>query len=295
MPQDSPSSQVLSIETEALNQQNECVVAIFCKDFVEHWNLPLSEGALMSYQLTGNVEVNSEVGVILPTYREAENIEKLIVEIENLPLNASILVIDDSSPDKTAETVKNLQEKYGNILLGVRPEKSGLGTAITDGFKIFLSLKTPPRFIVTMDADYSHNPKAILQLLSSMQCGCGIAIGSRYCRGGGTLGWPFTRKIISRAANTVAKSVVGFRFNDCTSGFRCYSTNFLKEAIGSLHSQTYEIQIETVKQALLRGFGIKEVPILFVNRKRGKSKLTLVEVQSYLSYIFKTVAHGRSR
>jgi len=249
----------------------------------------------MSYQLTGNVDVNSEVGVILPTYREAENIAKLIVEIENLSINSSILVIDDSSPDKTAAIVKNLQKKYDNILLCVRPEKTGLGTAITDGFKIFLSLKTSPRFIVTMDADYSHNPKAMMHLLYAMQCGCGIAIGSRYCRGGRTAGWPFTRKIISRAANTVAKSVVGFKLNDCTSGFRCYSTNFLKEAISSLHSETYEIQIETVKQALLRGFGIKEVPILFVNRKRGKSKLTLVEVQSYLSYILKTVAYGRHR
>jgi dolichol-phosphate mannosyltransferase len=255
----------------------------------------MSEGASMSYQLTGNLGVNSEVGVILPTYCEAGNIGKLVIEIENLPLNASILVMDDSSPDKTAEIVKKLQRKYGNILLCVRPEKSGLGTAITDGFKIFLSLKNSPRFIVTMDADYSHNPKAILQLLTRMQCGCGIAIGSRYCRGGGTVGWPFTRKIISRAANTVAKSVVGFKLNDCTNGFRCYSSSFLRKAIGSLHSETYEIQIETIKQALTRGFDIKEVPIMFVNRKRGKSKLTLVEVQSYISYILKTAAYGRNR
>jgi dolichol-phosphate mannosyltransferase len=246
----------------------------------------------MSSHLTGGFGVSSEVGVILPTYREAGNIEKLIVEIENLPLNASILVIDDSSPDKTAEIVKDLQEKYDNILLCVRPKKSGLGTAITEGFKIFLSLKTSPQFIVTMDADYSHNPKAMLQLLSNMQSGCGIVIGSRYCRGGKTAGWPYTRKIISRAANIVAKSVVGLKLDDCTSGFRCYSTRFLKEAIGSLHCQTYEIQIETVKQALSRGFGVKEVPILFVNRKRGKSKLTLAEIQSYISYVLKTVAHG---
>jgi dolichol-phosphate mannosyltransferase len=246
----------------------------------------------MSYQLTGDLGINSEVGVILPTYREAENIGKLIVEIENLQLDASILVIDDSSPDKTAEVVKDLQKKYGNIILCVRPKKSGLGTAITDGVKIFLSLKTPPQFIVTMDADYSHSPQAILRLLSNMQSGCGVVIGSRYCGGGKTAGWSFTRKIISRAANVVAKSVVGLQLDDCTSGFRCYSTRFLREAIGSLHSQTYEIQIETVKQALSRGFSVKEVPILFVNRKRGKSKLTSTEIQSYISYVLKTVAHG---
>jgi dolichol-phosphate mannosyltransferase len=246
----------------------------------------------MSYQLTGDLGINSEVGVILPTYREAENIGKLIDEIENLQLDASILVIDDSSPDKTAEIVKDLQKKYGNIILCARPKKSGLGTAITDGIKIFLSLKTSPQFIVTMDADYSHNPKAIPQLLSSMQGECGVVIGSRYCGGGKTAGWSFTRKIISRAANIVAKSVVGLQLDDCTSGFRCYSTRFLRAAIGSLHSQTYEIQIETVKQALSRGFSVKEVPILFVNRKRGKSKLTSTEIQSYISYVLKTVAHG---
>jgi dolichol-phosphate mannosyltransferase len=249
----------------------------------------------MSYQVTGDVGFNAEVGVILPTYREAENITKLIDEIEGLPLNTSILVIDDSSPDRTAEIVENLQKKYGNIVLCVRPKKSGFGTAITDGFKIFLSLKFSPKFIVTMDADYSHNPKSIPQLLSNMQSGCGIVIGSRYCRGGKITGWSFTRKIISRTANVIAKFLVGLKLRDCTSGFRCYSTRFLKVAIGSLHSQTYEIQIETVRQALSRAFSVKETPILFVNRKRGKSKLTLSEVQSYISYILKAATRGRNK
>ena len=246
----------------------------------------------MSFQLTEVLRCTSDVGVILPTYREADNIANLIEDIENLPLNTSILVIDDSSPDGTAEIVKNLQKKYGNIILFVRPKKRGLGTAITDGFRIFLSSKTPPKFIVTMDADYSHNPKAVPQLLSSMQSGCGIVIGSRYCKGGKITGWPFTRKIISRAANFVARFLMDFTLRDCTSGFRCYSTSFLKVAIGSLHSQTYEIQIETVRQSLSRGFSVKEFPILFVNRKLGKSKLALAEIQGYLSYTFKTAIRG---
>ncbi len=246
----------------------------------------------MFSQLTGALKRTSDVGVILPTYREAENIANLIEDIENLPLNTSILVIDDSSPDKTAEIVKNLQEKYDNISLCIRPKKSGLGTAITDGFKIFLSSNTPPKFIVTMDADYSHNPETMPQLLLSMQSGCGIVIGSRYCNGGQTTGWPFTRNIISRAANLVAKVLMGFKLRDCTSGFRCYSTKFLKLAISSLHSQTYEIQIETVRQALSRGFSVKEIPILFVNRKLGKSKLTLAEIRGYLSYTFKAAMRG---
>jgi dolichol-phosphate mannosyltransferase len=247
----------------------------------------------MSHQLTGNLG-NAEVGVILPTYQEAENIAKLIDEIENLPLDASILVIDDSSPDSTAENVRKMQKKYGNILLCIRPGKSGLGTAITDGFKMFLSLKAPPKYVVAMDADYSHNPQAIPQLLSAARSGCGIVIGSRYCQGGGTAGWSITRKIVSRTANLVAKSVIGLKLHDCTSGFRCYSTDFLKVAVGGLHSQTYEIQIETVRQALSKGFSVKETPILFVNRKRGKSKLSLTEVWSYLSYTLKTLLRGRN-
>ena len=242
----------------------------------------------MAYQLFGNLMINSEVGVILPTYGEAENISKLIEDIENLKLDASILVIDDSSPDGTAEIVQEKQKKYPNITLQVRPKKTGLGTAITDGFKIFLSTKEPPKFIFTMDADYSHNPQDIPQLLATMkECDCGIVIGSRYIKGGRIAGWPYTRKIISKTANFIARASLGLKLKDCTSGYRCYSTKFLKEAIGNLHSHTYEIQIETIRQAALRNFKVKETPILFVNRKRGKSKLSWGEIKSYLSYTVK--------
>jgi len=247
----------------------------------------------MNYQLTGNFGISSKIGVILPTYGEAENIANLINDIEGLRLDASILVIDDLSPDRTAEIVRALQQKYRNILLCVRPKKTGLGTAITDGFKIFLSLKKKPKYIVTMDADYSHNPKVIPQLLSNMEENCGVVIGSRYCRGGETVGWPFTRKIVSRVANLIAQSSLGLDLHDCTSGFRCYSTDFLQKAIGNLHSQTYEIQIETIRQAALKNFNVKETPILFINRKLGKSKLTLTEIKSYLSYTLKAVVPKR--
>jgi dolichol-phosphate mannosyltransferase len=234
--------------------------------------------------------MNSEVGFILPTYGEADNISKLIEDIENLSLDASILVIDDSSPDGTSEIVKEKQAKYANVVLFVRPKKTGLGTAITDGFKIFLSAQNPPKYVFTMDADFSHNPQDIPQLLATMkECDCGIVIGSRYVRGGKIAGWPFTRKVISKTANFIARASLGLKLHDCTSGFRCYSTKFLRETIGDLHSHTYEIQIETVRQAVSRKFNVKESPIVFVNRKRGKSKLSLTEVKSYLSYTFKAV------
>ena len=201
----------------------------------------------MSYQLTGDLRVNAEVGVILPTYREADNIAQLIYEIEDLPLHTSILVIDDSSPDRTAEIVKNLQKKFGNILLYVRPKKDGLGTAITDGFKIFLSLKFSPRFIVTMDADYSHSPKAVPQLLSKMQSGCGIVIGSRYCKGGKIAGWPSTRKIISRTANIVAK------FLSCVLALYNlveHSIDIVQNGVKSICSGQDALSIHLIKDSL---------------------------------------------
>jgi len=244
----------------------------------------------MACRLEGNAGVNSKIGVILPTYCEVQNIQRIIAEIQALPLNATILVIDDSSSDGTADAVRSLQVMYPNLLLLVRPQKSGLGSAITDGFRTFLSLRNVPDFVVTMDADYSHNPEDLPRLISNMSEGCDLAIGSRYCVGGKTEGWPFTRKIISRGANAIARGVLGLKLHDCTSGYRCYSTNFLNKTIGYLHSQTYDIQIETVKQAHMQGFKIREVPILFVNRKQGKSKLNIREIENYVSYIFKTVA-----
>jgi dolichol-phosphate mannosyltransferase len=236
--------------------------------------------------IKGNIDVKSDVGVILPTYCEAADIGQLINEIEALSQRVSILVIDDSSPDGTANIVRCLQKRYDNILLFSRPIKNGLGTAITDGFKIFLSLKNPPAHIVTMDADYSHNPHDIPKLISALQCGYDLAIGSRYCRGGNTLNWSVMRLAVSKVANLIASVVIGAKLCDYTSGMRCYSIGLIRSIIGELHSQTYEIQIETIRQAHMQKFKIKEVPITFANRKKGKSKLTFNEIRQFVSHIF---------
>jgi dolichol-phosphate mannosyltransferase len=238
--------------------------------------------------IKGDLHAKSEIGVILPTYCEAANIESLIRDIEHLNLGLRILVIDDSSPDGTADVVRKLQSTYTNILLFVRSKKLGLGTAITDGFKVLLSLRNPPDYIVTMDADYSHNPMDVPRAIATAKRGKGLAIGSRYCRGGGVMKWSVFRRITSRVANILASLVVRARIHDYTSGLRCYSTRLVQEMVPDLHSETYEIQIETIRQACKRGFDVREFPMTFVNRKKGKSKLSPNEIREFTSYILKT-------
>jgi len=240
---------------------------------------------MLHHSLEGDLDVRSEIGVLLPTYCEAQNIEKLVHEIEGLDTDISILVIDDSSPDGTANFVRRLQKKYHNILLSVRPGKGGLGTAITDGFRVFLSLPNPPRYIVTMDADFSHNPNDVPRAISAARQGKGLAIGSRYCREGGVVNWSPLRIITSRVANIVASVSVRAKIRDYTSGLRCYSTDLITRILPDLHSQTYEIQIETIRQARKRGFDVREFPMTFINRKNGKSKLSLNEIREFISYI----------
>jgi len=228
------------------------------------------------------------VAVVLPTYCETENIKSLIQELQELKLNLLITVIDDSSPDGTAEIVRKLEEKYDNLILFVRSKKLGLGTAIISAFRSIISFKNQPDYIITMDADYSHNPQDIPRLIRAAGNGYDLVIGSRYCEGGRIIGWHRMRWLISRVANLIASLVTGVRIHDCTSGLRCYSKRYVKTVLPNLHSQTYEIQIETVKQAWLQGFRVKEIPITFENRKRGKSKLTRAEFQCFLSYVVKS-------
>jgi len=228
-----------------------------------------------------------ESAIILPTYNESENIRDLILAIERLNINSLILVIDDSSPDGTQEIVKKLQMEFNNIMLITRPRKMGLGTAIRDGFKILASLPEKPEYVITMDADFSHNPKDIPRLLQHAKEGYDIVIGSRYIRGGAIKGWTPTRIIISRIANRIARSLIGLPVNDFTSGFRCYSIKYILKALPDLKSRRFEIQIETLKLAQLLKMRVAETPIVFENRKRGRSKLTIKEVINFLIHAIK--------
>jgi dolichol-phosphate mannosyltransferase len=235
------------------------------------------------------MDTDPRVAIILPTYCEAENVGDIIHAIENLNLNSTILVVDDSSPDETQDIVRNLKEKNKKILLLKRPQKMGLGTAITDGFRFLLSLPNPPTYIITMDADYSHNPQDIPRLLKLAEKGCDLVIGSRYCQEGEVKGWNFSRLLISQVANKLTGMVINLQLNDFTSGFRCYSKGYLTKALPQLHSETYEIQIETLRQAKLQDSKIGEIAIVFENRKKGKSKLTQTEIAAFSKYLLKVL------
>jgi len=232
---------------------------------------------------------NPHVAVILPTYCEAENISDIIHTIENLKLNCAVLVVDDSSPDGTQKVVRKLQQDYKNIFLLNRPHKMGFGTAIIDGFRFILSLPNPPEYIITMDADYSHNPQDIPKLLKLAQKGHDLVVGSRYCKEGKVKGWKLSRLVISKAANKITGMLIKLPLSDFTSGFRCYSKEYIKKALPKLHSQTYEIQIETIRQAKLQNSKVNEIPIVFENRKKGKSKLTLTEIAAFSKYMLKVL------
>jgi len=234
-------------------------------------------------------ESNSLVAIILPTYNEAENIENLIRTIESLRLNSMIVVIDDSSPDGTADIVKNLQQTCKNIVLLSRPSKMGLGTAIRDGFSFLLQLPKQPEYIIAMDADFSHNPHDIPRLLQHAQKGYDLVVGSRYCEKGKVKGWKLSRLLISKIGNRITSTLIKLPIKDFTSGFRCYSKEYICKTLQKLHTQTYEIQIETLRQARLQNLKVDEIPIVFENRRKGKSKLTLTEITSFSKYILKIV------
>ncbi|MCJ7423099.1 polyprenol monophosphomannose synthase [Candidatus Bathyarchaeota archaeon] len=236
----------------------------------------------------------SDVAVILPTYCEADNIGNLIHTIMNLGIDPKVLVIDDSSPDGTGEIVKKMQEVCPNIVLLSRPFKAGLGTAITCGFRFLLSEQVPPKYIITMDADHSHNPEDLPRLLQAAKNGYDVVVGSRYCDGGRVEGWGIGRLAMSKVANKITAAIVSLPINDFTSGFRCYSKEYVERVLPNLHCHTYEIQIETLRQAHIHNAHVTEIPIAFANRKKGKSKLTANEILSFFLYALKAALRNRS-
>ena len=217
----------------------------------------------------------SENLVIIPTYKEKENIEKIIRYVFNLPMAFDILIIDDNSPDGTADIVKRLMEEFANRLFMIqRAGKLGLGTAYITGFK--WALEHEYDYIFEMDADFSHDPADLPRLYAACHDeGYDVAIGSRYVSGVNVVNWPIGRVLMSYFASKYVRIVTGFKVHDTTAGFKCYRRQVLETIeLDKIRFKGYAFQIEMKFTAHKIGFKIKEVPVIFVNRREGVSKMS---------------------
>ncbi|HEX2606473.1 MAG TPA: polyprenol monophosphomannose synthase [Flavisolibacter sp.] len=212
--------------------------------------------------------------VIIPTYNERENIAAIIQAIDALQQDFHILVIDDGSPDGTADLVKQLQSRYSTVFLEQREGKLGLGTAYIYGFK--WATKRGYRFIFEMDADFSHNPNDLPRLYEACKTGgADLAIGSRYVKGGGVRNWPWDRNALSKGASIYTRLLLWMPVWDPTAGFVCYKKEVLETInLDEIRFVGYAFQIEMKFATWRLGFTLKEVPILFEDRKFGESKMS---------------------
>jgi dolichol-phosphate mannosyltransferase len=213
--------------------------------------------------------------VIIPTYNERENIEKITRAVMNLPVEFDLLIIDDGSPDGTAQIVKEMQAKEfgGRLFIEEREGKLGLGTAYIKGFGWALARQYA--YIFEMDADFSHNPMDLIKLYDACLNGADMAVGSRYVRGVNVVNWPMSRVIMSFYASKYVRAITGLDIKDTTAGFICYKRKVLQTIdLDKIKFIGYAFQIEMKFTAWKHGFKIVEVPIIFTDRSEGNSKMT---------------------
>jgi len=211
--------------------------------------------------------------VIIPTYNEKDNIRTVIERLQALPIELDILIIDDNSPDGTADIVRELQADDPHIFMINRPAKLGLGTAYITGFR--WALERDYEYILEMDADLSHNPDDVPRLIQECENGYDLVIGSRYCNGVNVINWPIKRLLLSYGANKYTRMITRMPIMDATAGLKCYR----REALAAINldrvkSSGYSFQIEMHFRVWDAGFKIKEIPIIFIERSEGLSKMS---------------------
>ena len=210
--------------------------------------------------------------VVIPTFNEAENIPKLIPTILGLGGHFEVLIVDDGSPDGTARLVQEMQKTEPRVHLLERPSKMGLGTAYVAGFRY--ALQDDFAFVFEMDADFSHDPTELPNLLAKARQ-CDLVIGSRYISGVNVVNWPLKRLMLSYGANVYTRIITGMPVKDATSGFKCFNRRVLESIdLESVHSNGYAFQIEMDFKAWRKGFRVCEHPIVFVDRRVGVSKMS---------------------
>lgn len=225
--------------------------------------------------------------VIIPTFNEIENISAIITAVFALPTAFDVMIVDDNSPDGTADVVKSLQKEYPkNLHLVQRTGKKGLGTAYIAGFKE--ALKLGYDYIFEMDADFSHNPKDLINLYQACLDGADMAIGSRYVQGGGFKNWGMDRKILSKGASYYVQMITWMPVKDATAGFVVYKRQVLEAInLNDIEFVGYAFQIEMKYAAYINGFKLKEIPITFKDREKGNSKMNLSIISEALPGVIK--------
>lgn len=233
--------------------------------------------------------------VIIPTYNEKENAEKIIRKVFSLPGNYHILIVDDGSPDGTAAIVKGLQAEFDSRLhLVERTGKQGLGTAYIFGFK--WALERGYQYIFEMDADFSHNPEDLNRLHKACADGADVAVGSRYVSGGQVKNWPWDRILISKGGALYTRLITWMPVHDPTAGFVCYTRKVLEAIpLDKVQFIGYAFQIEMKYRAWQLGFKVKEVPITFIDRIEGASKMSKGIVKEAMYGVWKMKSFGKER
>ncbi len=230
-------------------------------------------------RLTERRSKPTEVLVVLPTFNERENLEHVVTGVRHL--GHDVLVVDDASPDGTGELADSMAEADSQVRVLHRDRKLGIGSAYEDAFRV--GLREGSQLFVEMDADGSHRARDLDSIIDAARGSGGLAVGSRYMRGGEIVGWPAHRLLLSRGANIYCRVLLGLRVRDCTSGFRCYTRDLLSGIkLDEVVSQGYSFQIEMVHRTIRLGYPVVEVPIRFEDRIAGASKVSQGEIRRAL-------------
>jgi len=223
--------------------------------------------------------------IIIPTYNELENLPRLLPEVLSKDESIEVLIVDDNSPDGTAAFVKNEMKVNNRIHLIIRQSKQGLGTAYIAGFKY--ALQNNFQIIFEMDADFSHDPKEIPRFLDEIKKS-DVILGSRYINGVNVINWPLRRLLLSSFANLYTRVITGMPIHDATGGFKCFRREVLEAIdLDRVTSNGYAFQIEMTFKAWKKGFKVKEIPIIFVDRVKGKSKMSKKIVREAVTMVWK--------
>lgn len=210
--------------------------------------------------------------IVVPTYNEKDNIERLVGAVLDLKKDLHVLIVDDNSPDGTGEIADKLAKEFAGVHVIHRKGKLGLGSAYREGFRCALDKEAP--LIFEMDADFSHDPKYLPDFLEKIK-GYDVVVGSRYINGVSVVNWPIRRLMLSYGANVYTRMITGLKLTDCTGGFKCFRREVLQAIdLDSVKSDGYSFQIEMNYRCMEKGFRIGEVPIIFIDRHAGSSKMS---------------------